>query len=247
MSEAIPKIDRRLRDVEAFDPQQIAERGDPSIQALEHKLEGLLDAVFPPGSIEHNRYKYAATTLDTAGYNSFGTPLQEVITGLYNGKAQITSTWSSIKEGFSEELGEQGSLTSGSAILRAYQGLQVHSEIQRAAGDLFRDTHYAQAIVEAVKALNALVRLRSGVDDKDGVALMEAVFNPSTPVLKFNDLADQSDRDEQRGFMMMLSGAVAGLRNPRAHRLMQDDPERALEFIAFISLLAKLVDAARRR
>ena len=45
----------------------------------------------------------------------------------------------------------------------------------------------------------------------------------------------------------MLSGAVAGLRNPRAHRLTKDDPERALEFIAYVSLLAKLVDDATRR
>jgi hypothetical protein len=28
---------------------------------------------------------------------------------------------------------------------------------------------------------------------------------------------------------------IAGLRNPQAHRLIKDDPERALEFIAFVS------------
>jgi uncharacterized protein (TIGR02391 family) len=73
---------------------------------------------------------------------------------------------------------------------------------------------------------------------------MEPVFSPKNPILKFNDLADESDRNEQKGYMMMFSGAVAGLRNPRAHKLMQDDPERALEFIAFVSLLAKLLDGA---
>jgi len=75
---------------------------------------------------------------------------------------------------------------------------------------------------------------------------MERVFSPKSPILAFNDLADESDRDEQKGFMMMLSGAVAGLRNPRAHKLIKDDPEQALEFIAFISLLAKLVDKAKK-
>ena len=45
---------------------------------------------------------------------------------------------------------------------------------------------------------------------------------------------------------MMFSGAVAGLRNPRSHKLIKDDPERALEFIAFVSLLAKLVDSAKK-
>jgi hypothetical protein len=46
--------------------------------------------------------------------------------------------------------------------------------------------------------------------------------------------------------MMLFSGAVAGLRNPRAHRLVKDDAERALEFIAFVSLLAKLADQAKK-
>ena len=73
---------------------------------------------------------------------------------------------------------------------------------------------------------------------------MERAFSPNNPVLKFNAFADQSDKDEQKGYMMMFSGAVAGLRNPRAHKFIRDDPERALEFIAFVSLLAKLLDAA---
>jgi uncharacterized protein (TIGR02391 family) len=98
---------------------------------------------------------------------------------------------------------------------------------------------------DAVKALNNLVRLCSGVDG-DGTSLMETVFSPKKPILRFNDLQDQSDQDEQKGFMMMFSGAVAGLRNPRAHRLIKDDPERALEFIAFVSLLAKLLDGAKK-
>jgi uncharacterized protein (TIGR02391 family) len=121
----------------------------------------------------------------------------------------------------------------------------LHSEIERAAGQLYRNGHYANAIEDAVKALNALVRLRSGLD-VDGVSLMERAFNPTTPILKFNALQSQTDRDEQKGFMMLFSGAVVGLRNPRAHTLIRDDPERALEFIAFVSLLAKFVDGAKK-
>jgi uncharacterized protein (TIGR02391 family) len=94
-----------------------------------------------------------------------------------------------------------------------------------------------------VKALNGLVRLRSGLE-MDGMSLMERAFAPSNPVIKFNNLSDQSDKDEQKGFMMMFCGAVAGLRNPRAHGFIRDDPERALEFIAYVSLLAKLLDGA---
>jgi uncharacterized protein (TIGR02391 family) len=123
--------------------------------------------------------------------------------------------------------------------------LDLHQEIARAASKLYQDGHYATAVEAAVKALNALVRLRSGLEI-DGTTLMERAFSPSNPILKFNDLSTQSDRDEQKGFMMMFSGAVSGLRNPRAHRFIHDDPERALELIAFVSLLAKLLDGAKR-
>jgi uncharacterized protein (TIGR02391 family) len=119
-----------------------------------------------------------------------------------------------------------------------------HCEIARSANDLYRDGHYANAVEASVKALNGLVRLRTGLE-LDGTSLMERAFSPSNPILKFNDLSDQSDRDEQKGFMMMFSGAVSGLRNPRAHGFIQDDAERALEFIAFVSLLAKLLDEAK--
>jgi uncharacterized protein (TIGR02391 family) len=130
-------------------------------------------------------------------------------------------------------------------VVRAYRDLDLHPVIEEAASNLYLDGHYANAIEDAVKALNNLVRLRSG-KLLDGSDLMKTVFSPKNPILGFNDLADQSDRDEQEGFMMMFAGAVAGLRNPRAHKLIQDDPERALEFIAFVSLLAKLLDGAKK-
>ena len=82
-----------------------------------------------------------------------------------------------------------------------------------------------------MKALNNLVRLPSGLD-LDGDRPMTSVFSPEKPILQFNDMQDQSDKDEQRGFIMMFAGAVAGMRNPRAHKLIKDDPGRALEFIA---------------
>lgn len=244
-SEAIAKIDRRLAELRAFDPETVADRADPRIRALEGKLETLLVSIFGPETLEYRRYHSQVTDLDTAGYNIYGTPLQEVREGLHRGKNQSIATLTEIRSGFLEDIDDAGQ-GAVSRPLKAYEGLDLHPAIERAAGRLFRDGHYANAIEDAVKALNGLVRLNSGVDDRDGTSLMEFVFSPKAPILKFNSLSDQSDLDEQKGFMMMFSGAVAGLRNPRAHKLIQDDPERALEFIAFISLLAKLADKAAR-
>lgn len=243
MAQAIVKIDRRLSYLAAFDPDQVRDRSDPTIKTLEGSLDTFLVDVFGHDTIEYGRYRHDVTEIDRAGYNVYGTHISEVIQGLKEGKATSQATLEAIKRGFSESMEDAGA--GGAARpLRAYEGLDLHPTIERAAGKLYRDGHYANAIENSVKALNALVRLHSGVDDRDGSTLMEFVFSPKSPILKFNALADQSDHDEQKGFMMMFSGAVAGLRNPRAHKLIEDHPERALEFIAFVSLLAKLADKA---
>ena len=246
MEAALVKIDRRIADIEQFNVNSVQDRGDPQIEALRTKLDALLLSIFGAGTIEYERYRWKVTDLDTAEVNTmYETPIVQVRLGLQRGSAAAKSQLETIKSGFLEELHDAGHTSTGKA-LKAYEGLELHPSIARAAGQLFHDGHYANAIEDAVKALNALVRLNSGIDDKDGSALMECVFSPKTPVLKFNDLADQPDQDEQRGFMMMFSGAVAGLRNPRSHKIIKDDPEMALEFIASISLLAKLADRAKK-
>ena len=228
MRSAIKSINRRINELNTFDAVSISNRNDPKIESLVHKLDELITGIFPPGTIEYNRYHYSVTNLDREALNFMeDTPRHEVIAGLEEGIASSISTLETIKEIFAEKLddGDEADTEEGK-ILRAYQGLDLHPEIDRAASKLYVDGHYANAIEDAVKALNAFVRMRSGRDDLDGTTLMETVFSPKNPVLAFNALSDESDRNEQKGFMMMMSGAVAGLRNPRAHSLIKDHPER---------------------
>lgn len=246
MELAIPKIERRIADLESLDIDEVKDRSDPRIDALEKELDALLVSIFGAGTVEYDRYRWSVTRLDTASVNiMYAAPIYEIREGLKQGIATAKANLESIKRGFLEELKDAG-YTAEAKTLKAYEGLELHPVIERAAGQLFRDGHYANAVEDAVKALNALIRLNSGTEDKDGSALMEFVFSPKNPVLKFNNLSDTSEIDEQKGFMMMFSGAVAGLRNPRAHKIIKDDPGMALEFIAFISLLAKLADKARK-
>jgi len=246
MESAINKIDRRIAELDGFDITSVADRSDARIDALEKRLDALLVAIFGAGTVEYDRYRSSVTQLDTAAiYWDSETPIYDVREGLKRGFATAKANLELIKKGFIEDLSDAGHTAEG-RTLRAYEGLELHPDIERAAGQLFRDGHYANAVEDAVKALNALVRLKSGIDNKDGIPLMLHVFSPKNPILKFNNLIDQWDMDEQQGFMMMFSGAVAGLRNPRAHKLIKDDPEMALEFVAFISLLAKLADRAKK-
>ena len=124
--------------------------------------------------------------------------------------------------------------------------LPLHPRIAEVCLDLYRDGHFANAVLEASKALINYVKEKSRRDDLDGTPLMRTVFSKNAPILAFNDLGDQSDLDEQEGIMHLFEGAVLAIRNPRGHDFPDDTPERALEYISFISLLANLVQDARR-
>jgi uncharacterized protein (TIGR02391 family) len=247
---AIPALERRIAEFKEIQLNALTEEnGDNTLDALTQKANATLREIFGPGTIEYREYEvdslhaYHLAPLYVGGYggeydNSFHRRLPE-IKKLVD---RAVSTLETARDILRERLAPDDP-ASGNRVLRAYDGLELHPEIARAASKRYQDGNYADAVESAVKALNGLVRLRSG-SDLDGTKLMEFIFSPNNPVLKFNPLSDQSDKDEQKGFMMMFSGAVAGLRNPRAHKFIQDDPERALEFIAYISLLAKLLDGA---
>ena len=244
MRAARPKIERRIADLNNFDVESVQDRSDPQIGALEASIDRTLVSIFDAETLDYQRYSLASD-LDTASLYMGGTPLHEVHEGLERGKQRAIVLLQGIIASFDEDLEDLGETDSGRA-LRAIEGLDLHPEIERAAGTLYRDGHYANAVEDACKALNAFVKLRSGRDDLDGTALMQQVFGGNAPTLRFNDLADDSDRSEQQGFMHLFAGAMLGFRNPRAHKIIQDRPERALEYIALISLLAKLVDEADR-
>jgi uncharacterized protein (TIGR02391 family) len=236
---AIPLLESRIKELEDFRVAGVSGVGAPKLVELMHAINSTVGRVFGTDSLEYGRLK---DPFAPPG-RTHGLPSNDEIQRRVERQQSLTLLRKQIAL-MKEQLGEDADSGADRAI-RAYRNLDLHPEIARAASGLYRDVHYADAIEDAVKALNARVRLRSGVE-LDGVALMQKVFSPNSPVLRFNDLADQSERDEQQGFMMMFSGAVASLRNPRAHKLIKDDPERALEFIAFVSLLAKLLDGAKK-
>ena len=88
--------------------------------------------------------------------------------------------------------------------------------------------------------------MRSGREDLSGTELMQAVFSPKSPTLRFSDLQTDSERSEQQGMMFLYAGTMLALRNPRAHGLIDDDPERAVEYLSLVSLLAKALDRTKR-
>ena len=249
---AIPLLEARIADLEALQVETIRSRNDPRVLAQEHAIDATLARFFGIDTHEYDRLR-VATELDTTEYGSSverrylggsGPSVDEIRRGIEQGRQRAIALLTTEAALLKEQLGD-GEDSPADRAIRAYANLDLHPEIARAASELYRNGHYPNAIEDAVKALNAWVRYRSG-ETLDGTALMEKVFSPKSPVLRFNELKDKSDEDEQRGFMMLFTGAITALRNPRAHKLIEDEAERALEFIAFVSLLAKLLDGAKK-
>ncbi|UGA41219.1 TIGR02391 family protein [Bradyrhizobium quebecense] len=228
---AIPKVRRRLQELVALDPNQLDnETGGDILDSHVQKINATLRDIYGVNAVEYEEYSIETFRpvfviyhggMDASIRGNLETVKRKVSRGV--------TTLKTLLETLEEQAGGDDGDTA-SRTLRAYAGLDLHPEIARASSSLYQDGHYANSVEAAVKALNGLVRLRSGLE-QDGTTLMERAFSPSNPVLRFNDLVDQSDKDEQKGFMYMFSGAVSGLRNPRAHGFIQDDPERALEQI----------------
>jgi uncharacterized protein (TIGR02391 family) len=117
----------------------------------------------------------------------------------------------------------------------------LHPIVIRTALRLYNDGHYRQAVLDTYIALVQRVKEVSGRSDLDNTALMQTVFSPKNPIVVLSD-----DPDEQMGYMWMFSGAVMGVRNPKAHRLdVLSDPRHAFEWLAFSSVLFRLIDSAK--
>jgi uncharacterized protein (TIGR02391 family) len=128
-----------------------------------------------------------------------------------------------------------------------YSLASMHPSINEVSERLFLNGHYPQAIFEAYKAVVNQVKKKSGRDDLDGQELMSTVFSYKNPILKLNKLQSKSDQDEQMGFMFLFMGATVGIRNPKAHDIVeQRDPIRAMEYLALASLLSRRVEESTK-
>lgn len=120
--------------------------------------------------------------------------------------------------------------------------MQLHPKVIEVSKSLFETGHYAQAIFEAFKAVNNLVKEKSGLS-LNGKDLMAKVFREEDPIIKLNELKSKSEKDEQEGFKFPFMGAMVGIRNPKAHNsVTQTDPYRTLEYLGLASLLMRRIE-----
>ncbi len=165
-------------------------------------------------------------------------PIAEVREGYRRGKDQAAGKLKTAIEILREKLlAVLGTANSGAATPPSLDALDLDPQLRNRVAPLFRDGHYANAIEDACKVLDLLVKLRSGREDLSGTELMQAVFSERNPVLRFNDGVMETDRSEQKGMMFLYSGTMLALRNPRAHGFQPDDAATAIQVISIINFL----------
>jgi predicted nucleotide-binding protein len=105
MRAGITRFERRLKEIENFNPLEIKDRQDPRIETLEAAIAASLDDTFGEGTQAHNRYG-AARYIDTAGINMNGTPYHEVIEGLSQGKQRASALLTEAIRYLEERIGD---------------------------------------------------------------------------------------------------------------------------------------------
>ena len=144
-------------------------------------------------------------------------------------------------------VGASRGATASTEPLDYFDVLVTHPLLSNATRQLFADAHYTRAVEQGFKAVNSLVKQRTGLAD-EGRPLMERAFSPKDPKLTVNSMKTRTEKDEQTGAMLLFAGAMAGIRNVRTHDLSHvDDARTALGLLGFANYLMHTAQKAATR
>jgi uncharacterized protein (TIGR02391 family) len=125
----------------------------------------------------------------------------------------------------------------------------THGEVLRyCTVELLKKNNF-HAALEATKSVFGRVRQMSGLSG-DGAALIDAALSlgkSGVPIIAINDLASQTNRDEQTGFANLIKGLAGMFRNPVAHdpRVLRTVTDtQLLELVTSLSMVHRRLDAA---
>lgn len=152
-----------------------------------------------------------------------------------------------------DEGGKAGWVSHGSAPPgdddREFDQRRYHQLVIRSARAKFAKGEHTSAVAEACKALEGLVRKKSGIDDS-GVSLMAEAFGKHARLaVDLPGMSGETQKNVQLGLQFMCMGVMSGVRNPVSHepeaslRIGRAD---ALDMLGIISHLCRQVEGTRR-
>jgi predicted nucleotide-binding protein len=106
MKAALPKLERRITDLESFDVKTIRERWDPVMEAIVKKVDGTLQEILGYGTVEYNEYSvYSLDTLPMI-MGDGRDPLPRVHDGYRKGIEKAILKLKTLKELFEERIAD---------------------------------------------------------------------------------------------------------------------------------------------
>jgi len=121
----------------------------------------------------------------------------------------------------------------------------MHPVVVNIARPRFESSHFADSVEAALKEVNDIVRqiVREQTGEElDGADLMNRALSLKKPIIILDDLSMTTGRNIQIGYMQIFSGAMTGIRNPKAHANIQIDAASAIHFLFLASLLLFKLD-----
>lgn len=240
IDKAVAKLRKRIGDVETIDPR-VVRYDHERVRDVEESISNTILDVFgvdSPEYVAHRQFEFFRSAGKTFSHDEqaqefFAAALPQTVALLESLVVRLEEERSKLSQ---DKDGRARSL---------FEALDLDPRIAAACGTLYRNARYAEAVLSALLALEAFVQEKSGRHDVGGPLLMEQVLSPDGPALAFNALAGQSDRDEQKGLMLLFQGVSFAFRNPQASSSAQaDSAQEALEAITLIDLLAKRLERA---
>jgi uncharacterized protein (TIGR02391 family) len=121
----------------------------------------------------------------------------------------------------------------------------MHPAVVKVSKTRFDSGHFADAVEAALKEVNEIVRNivrdRTG-KEYDGADLMNRAFSIERAIIALDDLNTTAGRNIQVGYMQICSGAMTGIRNPKAHSNVQIDSIRGIHLLFLASLICFKID-----
>lgn len=124
----------------------------------------------------------------------------------------------------------------------------LHPNIQKVSEKLYRDGSYAEAACNAFIEINSRLKelYRAAYPESenipDGQSLMNKVFAENDPVLEAGDRTTQTGKDIHSGTRFLFAGAMAALRNPKAHENIKIGKDDSMRRLIFASMLMFQID-----
>ena len=110
--------------------------------------------------------------------------------------------------------------------------------IRASAEGLWSGGHHAQAVLEAAKALEAMLHANPNLANLSGTKLVDQAFS----ILTMADATTRTGRGVQEGLRNLAIGAFLAFRNPAAHQPEQIGADEAWEMLAVFSLLCRRIE-----